>query len=104
MITYKISRDAPRSDAAVDDLWRLEFRAPIGDYDDVLIWVDNVHVRTAHWIQEQSRKGSNTRHIWCSRCPGIIRAPHEHDALPEERGWLHSEMRDVRIMPMREAV
>lgn len=104
MVTYEIEANTDTSQFCQDDLWRLEFYAPIDDHARVLCWVNNMPRTVAETFQAQWRRGVNIRCIWCSRCPvGTVGNGHRHDALPEERGWLMGELDKVRIMPMREA-
>jgi hypothetical protein len=105
MLTYEIqSPEPPR--VATDELWRVEFCAPVFDYDQVLCWVDNVPRQAAEALLQFWRTQPEGHwQTWCQRCPeGVIPSPHEHDALPEERGWAFTEMTSMRIMPMREAI
>lgn len=105
MMTYEIDSD-PVSGPVSDDLWRLEFRAPI-DGQQVLCWVDNICHASALEFQQSWRRDPNLRRFFCRRCNSeeeIRDHPREHDALPEERGWHNRDITQIRIMPMREAI
>jgi hypothetical protein len=104
MLTYEIDLRVCAGEHASDDLWRMEFRAPVNGHDGVLVWIDNMPREAAIAVARRWRTSPAHRVVWCRRCPGPqIPSPHEHDALPEEQGWVHSEMANLRIMPMREA-
>jgi hypothetical protein len=106
MLTYEVYMPAPETAVAGDELWRVEFRAPMNGHNDVLIWVDNIPREAAILVQNRAEEDSEYRCSFCRRCPaGDMTSQHDyHDDLPEERGWFYKEMTSVRIMPMREAV
>lgn len=105
MITHEIDAGPVPAGLAADELWRLEFRAPVEDYDEVLCWANNMLRREAEEFLANWKAGADQHHIWCSNCPaGQVSSPHKHQNLPEQRGWHLSEISHVRIMPMREAI
>ena len=92
--------DMPVSaDSSADDLWRIEFRT-----NQLLHWINNVEESMAQYVYSWWQSGDTGRLICCRLCPQTTNSDCPHSELPEQRGWLSTEMAYLRIMPMREAV
>jgi hypothetical protein len=105
--TYEIDMGYPVPKRVTDDLWRVQFYAPVPGLGMALCWVDNMPSEAAQRLVHRWRTQPPGRQMWCRLChAGIGRAARhlEHDQLPEQRGWLYSEITGMRGMPMREAV
>ena len=84
---------------SVDDLWRIEF-----DTAGQRHWISNVEEPMAFGVFRRWQDRDPGRLINCLACPQSSNSPCPHDELPEQRGWLFTEIERMRIMPMREAV
>jgi hypothetical protein len=105
MQTYDIDAGWTEEHAALyGEPWQVQFHAPI-EGAEVLIRVI-CSERDALGVYERwQAPPPGDYQTWCQRCPnGTIPAPHQHDFWPEERGWLCTEMKNMRIMPLREAI
>lgn len=110
MLSYQVTAGFSQPEVLTDDLYRVEFRAPVTGadgqvYEDVLIWIDNMPREIAQDLARRPVEAPTLRTSFCTRCAsGPMGSEHEgHDATPDERGWLNREMTNMRIMPMREA-
>lgn len=89
--------DLPAAGPA-DDLWRIEFYA-----DGRQRRIDNSPGYMARDVELRWKLRRAGRLICCRMCPpGYSDCP--HDELPEQRGWRFTDITELRIMPMREAV
>lgn len=87
----------------VDDLWAVQFIAPIDGHLQDCLMSDMSH-SAAERALRLWRTMPDRRQIWCRSCPlgDIPHCPHSGD--PGWFGWANREIREMRIMPMREVI
>ena len=82
--------------AAGDDAWRIEFKAPAGHRP---VWIDNVSRTAALEVYGRWASSHPGELVSCLRCP-----PGPSQCVHDSPVWRFTEMTDMRITPMREAL